>query len=205
MNKWINKIKNALQMNNNENNPNNTKEVTDQTTETTEATSQETTEATETTEIPAPAISEVDQLKIDVAQANDRYARLFSEFDNYKRRNARERIDLITTAAKDTIVELLPVLDDFERSLQATEKTTDIAALHEGVNLVYQKFKNLLYAKGLEPIDALNQPFDVALHEAITQMPAPTDDKKNTVFAEVEKGYKLNDAVVRYAKVVVAV
>ena len=150
-------------------------------------------------------ITETEKLEASLQQANERYARLFSEFENYKRRSSRERIELIKTASKDVVVDMVSVLDDFERGIAATEKTEDIAALRSGIDLIYQKFKNLLFAKGLQPIEALHQPFDVSLHEAITHVPAADEAQKNTVFAEVEKGYKLGETVIRYTKVVVAV
>jgi molecular chaperone GrpE len=134
---------------------------------------------------------------------NDKYLRLYSEFDNYRKRTSKEKLDVINTAGADIISNLLPVVDDFERALKSAESTQDIEALKEGVNLIYQKLLNSLYKKGLEPMKATGEEFDPELHEAITNIPAPSEDMKGKVVDEVEKGYLLNGKVIRYAKVVV--
>jgi molecular chaperone GrpE len=118
---------------------------------------------------------------------------------------ARERLDLFRNAGKDLIVELLPVLDDFERGLDAMEQSMDVVAIREGVDLVYQKFKNLLVQKGLQPIVSVGAEFDTEKHEAVSQMPASSPEQVNRVVAEVEKGYFLNEQVLRFAKVIVGV
>ncbi|QJD98490.1 nucleotide exchange factor GrpE [Mucilaginibacter robiniae] len=143
------------------------------------------------------------KLKDELAQANDKYLRLYAEFDNFRRRTNKERAEERQTAGKDTIVALLPVVDDFDRALKAMESTTDINAVKEGVSLVFNKLKNMLAQKGLKPMDAKGTEFDADLHEAITNVPAPTEDLKGKVVDELEKGYYLNDKVVRFAKVVV--
>jgi len=149
------------------------------------------------------ASAEVDKLKEELAQANDKYLRLYAEFDNYKRRTTKERVDLLQTAGKEVIVSLLPVLDDFERAIKAMETSNDISAVKEGVALVQHKLKNILAQKGLKEMEAKGTAFDADLHEAITNIPAPSDDLKGKVVDELEKGYYLNDKVVRFAKVVV--
>ncbi len=143
------------------------------------------------------------KLKEELAQANDKYLRLYAEFDNFRRRTTKERIEERQTAGKDVIASLLPVLDDFDRAIKAMQSTSDITAVKEGVILVQHKLKNILTQKGLKEMDARNQEFDPELHEAITNIPAPTDDLKGKVVDELEKGYYLNDKVVRFAKVVV--
>ncbi len=143
------------------------------------------------------------KLKEDLALANDKYLRLYAEFDNYKRRTTKERVELLQTAGKEVIVSMLPVIDDFERAVKAMENATDVNAVKEGVLLVQSKLKNILTQKGLKEMDAKGTAFDADIHEAITNIPAPTDDLKGKVVDELEKGYYLNDKVVRFAKVVV--
>jgi molecular chaperone GrpE len=148
-------------------------------------------------------LSETDKLKSEVAMLNDKYVRLYAEFDNYKRRTTKERIELLQTAGKDVIVSLLTILDDFERASKAMENTSDIKPVKEGVELVYNKLQSLLVQKGLKPMESIGQTFDADIHEAITNIPAPTPDLKGKVVDEVEKGYTLNDKVIRFAKVIV--
>jgi len=142
-------------------------------------------------------------MKQEIDQLNDKYIRLFAEFDNYKRRTAKERLDLMGSANKETVVSMLPVLDDFERAFKAFENANDVTALKEGVELIYTKFKNIMVSKGVKPIESIGQPFNIDFHEAITNIPAPSEELKGKVIDEVEKGYFLNDKVVRFAKVVV--
>lgn len=141
----------------------------------------------------------------EMEEMQKKYLYLLSEFENFKRRSARERIDLFKNASKDLLIDLLPVLDDFERGLAAMEQAKEVSAVKTGVDLVYQKFRGILLSRGLQPITAVGEAFDTELHEAISQAPAASDATKNTVLVEVEKGYKLNEQVVRYAKVIVAV
>jgi len=148
---------------------------------------------------------EMEKVRADLDETQKKYLYLLSEFENYKRRTAKERMDLFKTASKELLVELLPVLDDFERGLQAMEVATDVNAVKTGVDLVYNKFKVILTNKGLQPLESVGADFDTELHEAISQAPAPDEAHKNKVLAEVEKGYKLNEQVVRYAKVIVGV
>lgn len=154
-------------------------------------------------DLPVVELSEVDKLKAEVAMLNDKYIRMYAEFDNYKRRTTKERIDLLQTAGKDVIVAMLTVLDDFERATKAMETTTEVAPIKEGIELVHHKLKSLLNNKGLKEMESKGKVFDVELHEAITNIPAPTDDLKGKVVDEVEKGYFLNDKLIRFAKVVV--
>jgi molecular chaperone GrpE len=148
-------------------------------------------------------LSEVDKLKAEVATLNDKYVRLYAEFDNVKRRTALERRELLQTAGKDVIVSLLSVIDDFERAAKAMETATDVKSVKEGIDLVHHKFKNILVQKGLKEMESKGQVFNADIHEAITSIPSPTADLKGKVIDEVEKGYTLNDKVIRFAKVIV--
>lgn len=148
--------------------------------------------------------TELDKLKAEKTELQDKYVRLYSEFDNFRRRTAKEKLDLIHQANSELITELLGIIDDFERGLDSMEKAEDKGALVKGVELIYHKFNNLLNKKGVSLIDAHNQPFDVDFHEALTKIPAPNPDMKGKVIDVIEKGYMLKDKVVRHAKVVVA-
>jgi molecular chaperone GrpE len=138
-------------------------------------------------------------------ELNDKYLRMYSEFDNYRKRTQKERIELGRTASEDIILSLLPVMDDLERALAATIKGSDgnDVVPVEGLQLIYQKFKGLLAQKGLEAIPALGETFNVDFHDALTNIPAPSEDLKGKVVDEIEKGYKLSGKVIRYSKVVV--
>jgi molecular chaperone GrpE len=155
--------------------------------------------------VPAEELEHQWQVKYD--DLNDKYLRLYSEFDNYRKRTQKERLDLSKTAAEDIILSLLPVIDDLERALTSTLKMGDGMEVipKEGLQLIYHKFKNLLTVKGLEGIPAIGEIFDVDFHDAITNIPAPSEEMKGKVVDEVEKGYKLNGKVIRYSKVVVGV
>ena len=144
-----------------------------------------------------------DLLKEELALANDKYLRLYAEFDNFRRRTTKERIDLLQTAGKEIIVSLIPVLDDFERAAKAMETSTDVNAVKEGVALIQNKLTGILTQKGLKPMESIGTAFDADVHEAITNIPAPSNDMKGKVIDEMEKGYYLNDTVIRFAKVVV--
>jgi len=152
---------------------------------------------------PVIEISVEEKLQGENAALNDKYLRLFAEFDNYKRRTQKERVELLQTAGKDVVVSLLPVLDDFERALKATENATEVGAIRDGIMLVQNKLKSILSQKGLKEMESINTVFDTDIHEAITKIPAPSDDLKGKVVDELEKGYTLNDKVIRFAKVVV--
>jgi molecular chaperone GrpE len=145
------------------------------------------------------------QMQSKCDELNDKYLRLYSEFDNYRKRTQKERIEFSKTASEEIILSLLPVLDDLERALQSTLKTGDEMEVvpKEGLQLIYQKFKGLLAQKGLEAIPSLGDLFDVDFHDAVTNIPAPSEELKGKVVDEIEKGYKLNGKVIRYSKVVV--
>ncbi|WP_426586442.1 nucleotide exchange factor GrpE [Mucilaginibacter sp. R-33] len=159
--------------------------------------------ATEIQQETAAAATVEEKLKEELAQANDKYLRLYAEFDNFRRRTIKEREEARKTEGKDVIVALLPVLDDFERAQRAMDKATEVAPVKEGVTLIQNKLKNILGQKGLKEMTSIGNAFDADLHEAITNIPAPTDDLKGKVMDEMEKGYTLNDKVIRFAKVVV--
>jgi molecular chaperone GrpE len=136
-------------------------------------------------------------------EMNDRYVRLYAEFDNFRRRTQKERIELMATASAGLLKDLIPVLDDFDRAITYNETATEIESVKEGFALIYTKYKMILEAKGLKPMDSKGHPFDSELHEAIANIPAPTEDLKGKIIDDVEKGYLLHDKVVRFAKVVV--
>lgn len=148
-------------------------------------------------------LSEEDQLRLEVAAWKDKYMRLHAEFDNYRKRNNKERLDLIKNAGSDVISEMLPIVDDFERAMKANEENQDVETLKEGFALIYNKLLRSLESKGVKPMNCEGEPFDTDLHEAITNIPAPSKNLKGKVVDVVEKGYFLNDRVLRYAKVVV--
>ncbi|MBP6024145.1 nucleotide exchange factor GrpE [Ferruginibacter sp.] len=143
-----------------------------------------------------------EKLQAELEDQKDKYLRLFAEFDNYKRRTAKERIELFQTAGKDVIISLLEVMDDCDRAEKQMQKSDDVASIKEGIGLVFGKLRNTLTNKGLKPMQSVNTEFDVEKHEAITEVPVP-DDMKGKVVDEVEKGYYLNDKIIRFAKVVV--
>jgi molecular chaperone GrpE len=146
--------------------------------------------------------SEVDKLKQQIDELNDKYIRQAAEFDNFRRRSAKERMELIQTAGKEVITELLDVLDDSDRAQKQMEATDDVQQIKEGVQLVFTKLRNILSAKGLKPMEVLHQEFNPDLHEAITEIDGG-EEMKGKVVAEVQKGYYLNDKIIRFAKVVV--
>jgi len=158
---------------------------------------------TEEGELPAAESSPIAILEEQLAELNDKYLRLFSDFDNYRKRTAKERIELAKTAGEDFFKAILPVLDDFERGLKAMNEAADVNALKEGVDLIYNKLNNILTAKGLEPLTSIGEAFNADIHEAITNIPAPNEDMKGKVIDEAERGYALNGKVIRYAKVIV--
>lgn len=152
---------------------------------------------------PATCEEDIQNLEQQIAELKDKHLRLFSEFDNYRKRTTKERIELFKTANSDLMQELLPVLDDFDRAMKSFEEANDVEAVKQGVELIYTKFKGTLEKKGLECMDAEGKDFDTDFHEAITEIPAPNEDLKSKVVDVVEKGYTLNEKVIRYAKVVV--
>lgn len=148
--------------------------------------------------------AEVEKMKTEKAELNDRFLRLFSEFDNYKKRVNREKLELLSTASEKVIVSLLPVIDDFERAIAANEKVEDIAAIKEGFNIIYNKLVQMLKRFDVEEIVAKGEVFDTNFHEAVTQFPTDKEEDKGKVIDVTEKGYKIKEKVIRYAKVVVA-
>ena len=146
---------------------------------------------------------EIEQLKAEKAELNDRFLRLFSEFDNYKKRVSKEKLDLISTASEKVLVNLLPVIDDFERAIAANEKVDDVDSIKEGFNLIYNKLVQMMKRFDVEEIQAKGEEFNTDFHEAVTHFPAQNEEDKGKVIDVTEKGYKLKDKVIRYAKVVV--
>jgi len=143
------------------------------------------------------------ELQESLKQEKDKFLRLFAEFENYKKRTTKERIELYSTANQELMTVLLPILDDFDRGLKELDKTADAHEI-EGIQLIYNKLKNILDQKGLKQIEInVGDDFDVDFQEAITQIPAPTEDLKGKVIDVIERGYKLNEKVIRYAKVVI--
>ena len=145
---------------------------------------------------------EIDRLKEEVQDQKDKYLRLFAEFDNFRKRSARENLDLRQTAGKEVIISLLDVLDDCDRAEKQLQATQDLP-LKEGVQLVFAKLRSVLQSKGLRPMISINTDFDVEKHEAITEIPVQDPALKGKVIDEVQKGYYLNDKIIRFAKVVV--
>lgn len=152
---------------------------------------------------PVAEESAMESLKMELEAEKDRYLRKVAEFENFKRRNAKERIELIQTAGKEVITELLDVLDDCDRAQKQLETSTDATTIKEGVMLVFNKLRSTLQGKGVKAMDTLNQDFNPDFHEAITEIPAASEEMKGKIIDEVMKGYFLNDKIIRYAKVVV--
>ncbi len=137
------------------------------------------------------------------AELNDRFIRLYAEFDNFRKRTNKERIDLISNASAGVLKDMITILDDFERAILNNETVEDIEAVKEGFQLIHNKFKGILESKGLKQMESKGIVFDSELHEAIANVPSPSEDDKGKVIDDVEKGYYLNDKVIRFAKVVV--
>lgn len=146
---------------------------------------------------------DLEQAHAALADMNDKYLRLSAEFDNFRKRTLKEKAELILNGGEKTIVSLLPVVDDLERALDNMEKATDVAAVKEGVNLIYQKFLKALAQNGVKQIETDRQALDTDFHEAIALVPAPTEETKGKIIDCVQKGYMLNEKVIRHAKVVV--
>ena len=144
-------------------------------------------------------LSEEEKLRAQLAESNDKFVRLFAEFDNYKRRANKERLELIKSAGSEIIISFLPVLDDFERAFKFSKNEES----KSGVELIYQKLRSTLEAKGLKRMESVGIDFDADLHEAIASIPAPSEDLKGKVVDEAECGYMLHDKVIRFAKVIV--
>lgn len=147
---------------------------------------------------------EIEELKSQISELKDKNLRLRAEFDNFRKRTTKEKLDMMKNAAQDTLSALLPVLDDFDRAKKNAEDENSKEPFSEGVNLVYNKLYNVLQGKGLKPMETEEVEFDPELHEAVTEFPAPSEDLKGKVFDTIERGYFLNDKIIRHAKVVVA-
>ena len=145
----------------------------------------------------------LEELQTQYNQLNDKYLRLYSEFENFRRRTAKERLDLMKSAGEDVFILMLPVLDDFKRALENMKTAKDISSVKEGVELIYHKLDKELTNKGLKPMESKGEVFDSEFHEALTQVPAPSKKEKGKVVDVIEEGYFLNDKVIRFAKVVV--
>jgi molecular chaperone GrpE len=148
-------------------------------------------------------LSELDQLKADLADQKDKYLRLMAEFENFRRRTAKERLELIQTAGKDVIVSMLEVMDDCDRAEKQLNSADDITLQKEGIQLVFNKVRSTLQSKGVTAMESLHKDFNVELHEAITEIPVTDEKQKGKVVDEITKGYFLNDKIIRFAKVVV--
>ncbi|MBR9832210.1 nucleotide exchange factor GrpE [Cryomorphaceae bacterium S-15] len=160
--------------------------------------------STEEVKEEAPQLTPLEEMEIQVKELNDKYLRLYSEFDNYRKRTQKERLEMIQTAGEDVIKMMLPIIDDFERAQKSMDEKADFQMLKDGVDLIYNKLLNSLATKGLTPMSSsIGEKFDSDIQEAITQVPAPSEDLKGKVIDEVEKGYMLKEKVIRFAKVVV--
>jgi molecular chaperone GrpE len=190
--KYKNKAKSRLKMENKEELPIEEQEIT-----------QETDNVSENTETPAeevPELSETEKLQYELADMKDKYLRLYSDFDNFRKRTAKEKLEMIQSASEKVITDILPVIDDMERATANAQE----GEISEGIQLIFSKLNNTLASKGLKAMESKGEVFNADVHEAITQFPAPTEEDKGKVFDVVEKGYFLNDKVIRFAKVVVA-
>lgn len=147
---------------------------------------------------------ELDEARKTIDEQKDKYLRLSAEFDNFRKRTMKEKSELIKNGGEKAISAILPILDDLERALQNMQKTEDIKAVYDGIDLIYQKFLKNLHQEGLEKMEPVGENFDTDYHEAIALVPAPSEDQKGKVLDCVQSGYKLNEKVIRHAKVVVA-
>lgn len=179
------------------------REKVDQDLETSEETKSAENETQEKAEGSSNTLGVEESYKEQIAQLNDKHLRLFSEFENFRRRTAKEKIDLIGTASADMVTKFLPVLDDFERAIEANKNSEDIEAVKKGFDLLYQKMASILQNNGLKEMNVLEEDFDSELHEAITKIPAPSKKLRGKVVDVIEKGYYLQDKIIRHAKVVV--
>ena len=154
-------------------------------------------------EVKEETISEVDQLKLDVEEQKQKFIRLYAEFDNFKRRNAKERVELIQTAGRDVIQSMLEVMDDCDRAEKQLQTSEDLQQIRQGIQLVFTKLRNTLQAKGVKEMKSIGEEFNPDIHEAITEIPVNDPAMVGKVVDEVEKGYTLNEKIIRYSKVVV--
>ena len=171
--------------------------------ETEEATPQEQASAETTVEAEEKLQKELDDTKAELEKSKKEYMFLLAEFDNFRKRTLKEKSELIKNAAEGAMKDLLPVLDDFERAIQATSESNDVESIKEGVNLIYNKFVKYLEQKGVKAIESQDADFDTEYHEAVTTFPTDDESKKGKVIDTVQKGYVMNDKVIRHSKVVV--
>jgi len=146
---------------------------------------------------------EIQQLGQKLQELNDKYLRLSAEFDNYRKRTLKEKMELTKSAGEKILINVLPVMDNFERAIQTIENAKEIEGVKEGIHLIYKNFNDFISQNGIKEIEALNQEFDTDIHETITKIPAPSEDLKGKVVDCIEKGYYLNDKVIRFSKVVI--
>jgi len=157
----------------------------------------------ETTETQNETVQKELSAEEKLAELNDKYLRLYADFENFRKRMSRERVDLIKFASEETFKQIIPVLDDFERAFKSINTITDINVLKQGEELIFNKFKNILTQSGLQEMKSVGEVFDSEIHDAVTNIPAPSEKMKGKVIEEIEKGYYLNGKVIRHAKVVV--
>jgi molecular chaperone GrpE len=146
---------------------------------------------------------QLEKAELELLDLKDKHIRLQAEFDNYRKRTLKERMELLKTASESLLISILPVIDDFDRAVQTLDKVEEEGHLKDGVLLIYNKFQDFLKQNGVKEIEAKEQPFDTDLHEAITKIPAPTNELKGKIVDVVQKGYYLNDKVIRFSKVVI--
>ncbi len=147
--------------------------------------------------------SVMEKLQMELEEQKDKYLRLVAEYDNFRKRNAKERLELMQTANKEVIISMLDVMDDCDRAEQQLNVSEDVTVIKEGIQLVFAKMRNTLLSKGVKEMESVGTAFDVELHEAITEIPAPNDELKGKVIDQIQKGYYLNEKLIRFAKVVV--
>jgi len=147
---------------------------------------------------------DTDNVSEELEKVKDSYVRLMAEYDNYRKRTIKEKAELIKNGGEKAFIGILPVIDDFERARQTLETATDIEAVKEGIELIYNKFMTYLQQNGVKVIDTLEQPFDADLHEAVAMVPTTEESQKGNIIDTIQTGYTLNDKVIRHAKVVVA-
>ena len=145
-------------------------------------------------------LNELDALKKEIEEQKEKFIRLYADFDNFKRRNAKERVELIQTAGKEVIQSMLEVLDDCERAEKQMNQSTDLKQIREGIGLVFSKFRNILQSRGLKEMKSIGETFNPDFHEAITEISVQDENMKGKIVDEVEKGYTLNDKIIRFSK-----
>jgi molecular chaperone GrpE len=150
-----------------------------------------------------PEVNPVDLIQAQLDEMKDKYLRLSAEFDNYRKRSLREKMDLTKYASEEVLQSILPVFDDFERAIRSMEITSDIDAIKQGLHLISGKFGDFLKTKGVTEIEAIGKELNTDIHEAVTTIPVPEEEKKGKIVDVIQKGYMLNDKVIRYSKVVI--